>query len=61
MDLETINFHFLSIIHAFALDNVQSSPDANLDALVGALVTSDKNIVINVGFWGGKQFVAGSR
>ena len=41
--------------HAFALDNVQSSPDANLDALVGALVTSDKNIVINVGFWGGSN------
>ena len=41
--------------HAFALDNVQSSPDANLDALVGALVTSDKNIVVNVGFWGGSN------
>lgn len=41
--------------HAFALDNVQGSPDANLDALVGAMVSSDKNIVINVGFWGGSN------
>ena len=41
--------------HAFALDNVPGSPEQNLDALVGALVESDKNIVINVGFWGGSN------
>jgi len=41
--------------HAFALDNVGSSPLENLDALVGALLESDKNIVVNVGFWGGSN------
>ena len=41
--------------HAFALDNVPGTPEQNLDALVGALVESDQNIVINVGFWGGSN------
>lgn len=50
------NFSFSQFqTHAFALDNVQGSPDSNLDALVGALVVSDKNIVVNVGFWGGSN------
>ena len=41
--------------HAFALDNVPGTPQENLDALVGALLESDKNIVVNVGFWGGSN------
>ena len=41
--------------HAFALDNVPGTPQANLDAMVGALLESDKNIVVNVGFWGGSN------
>ena len=41
--------------HAFALDNAPGTPQANLDALVGALLESDKNIVVNVGFWGGSN------
>jgi len=41
--------------HAFALDNIPGSPIENYDALVGALLESDKNIVVNVGFWGGSN------
>ena len=41
--------------HAFALDNVPGTPEENLDALVGALLESDKNIIVNVGFWGGSN------
>ena len=41
--------------HAFALDNVPGTPEENLDAMVGALLESDKNIVVNVGFWGGSN------
>ena len=41
--------------HAFALDNIPGTPQENLDAMVGALLESDKNIVVNVGFWGGSN------
>ena len=41
--------------HAFALDNVPGTPEENLDALVGALLESSQNIVVNVGFWGGSN------
>ena len=37
------------------LDNVPGTPEENLDAMVGALLESDKNIVVNVGFWGGSN------
>ena len=41
--------------HAFALDNTPGSSEEHYDALVGALLESDKNIVVNVGFWGGSN------
>ena len=41
--------------HAFALDNTPGSSLDHYDALVGALLESDKNIVVNVGFWGGSN------
>jgi len=45
--------------HALALDLDNGSPPQNSDALIGALVTSDKNIVVNVGYWGGANAWAG--
>ena len=45
--------------HALALDLDNGSPPQNSDALIGALVTSNKDIVINVGYWGGANAWAG--
>ena len=39
--------------HAIALNIDQDDPIENKDALIGALVSSDKDIVVNVGYWGG--------
>ena len=39
--------------HAIALNIDQGDPTENKDALIGALVSSDKEIVVNVGYWGG--------
>ena len=46
--------------HAIAINNTPGSPLENADALVGALVNSDKNIVVNVGYWGGANAWGGS-
>jgi len=45
--------------HAIALNIDQDDPIENKDALIGALVSSDKDIVINVGYWGGANSWAG--
>ena len=45
--------------HALALDLDNGSPPQNSDALIGALVTSNKDIVVNVGYWGGANAWAG--
>ena len=37
--------------HAIALNIDQDDPIENKDALIGALVSSDKDIVVNVGYW----------
>ena len=56
------NYHFSfteNQSHAIALDLDNGSPPQNSDALIGALVTSNKDIVINVGYWGGANAWAG--
>ena len=45
--------------HALALELDNGSPPQNSDALIGALVTSNKDIVVNVGYWGGANAWAG--